>query len=422
MQILSGSRLDIEKAAQALREGLLVAFPTETVYGLGADARNPHALARVFEAKRRPAFDPLIIHLARREELEQVAKVRALPESRRALVAVLAENLWPGPLTLVLPKQDWVPDLATSGLPTVAVRVPSHPVAQALLQTAGIPVAAPSANPFGYLSPTCVAHVASQLRERVDYIIDGGPCTVGVESTILDMTGDVPLILRPGGTPQEKIEALIGPVAVLDRTSTRPSAPGQLPSHYAPRAELVLYDPGQIPSLAELVGAYLGTADQPAGTAGTHRREDAQAPAEVFASPAAHAPGMAAAIETNPAKTSALFDGSPHQRRTLWGFLFFDTPSRDAWYDRSGLWPGPDRGESEWLTAGQDLSCVIQVLSPHSDVVEGAANLFRVLHHFDERRVSCIFVERVPNRGVGVAVNDRLFKARGAAKKGKMEI
>ncbi|MCX7948791.1 MAG: L-threonylcarbamoyladenylate synthase [Treponemataceae bacterium] len=421
MQILSGSPGDIEKAAGALREGLLVAFPTETVYGLGADARNPHALARVFEAKRRPAFDPLIIHLARREELEQVANVGALPESRRALVAVLAENLWPGPLTLVLPKQDWVPDLATSGLPTVAVRVPSHPVAQALLQVAGIPVAAPSANPFGYLSPTCAAHVASQLGERVDYIIDGGPCTVGVESTVLDMTGDVPRILRPGGTPQEKIEALIGPVAVVDRTNARPTAPGQLPSHYAPRAELILYDPGQIPPLAELVGAYLGTTGQPDAAAGTHRQEDAQVSSEELAFLAAHATETAAAIETKPANVSAPFGGSLLQRPIRWGFLFFDTPSRDAWYDRSGLRPGRAQGESEWLTAGQELSCVIQVLSPHSDVVEGAANLFMMLHHFDEWGVSCIFAERVPNRGVGVAVNDRLFKARGAAKSGRRE-
>lgn len=247
---------------------------------------------------------------------------------------------------------------------------------------------------------------------------------VGVESTVLDMTGDVPRILRPGGTPQEKIEALIGPVAVVDRTSARPTAPGQLPSHYAPRAELILYDPGQIPPLTELVGAYLGTTGQPDAAAGAHCEKDTQAPAEVVASPVAHATETAAAIETietKPANVSAPFGASLHQRPIRWGFLFFDTPSRDAWYDRSGLRPGPAQEKSEWLTAGQELSCVIQVLSSHSDVVEGAANLFRMLHHFDERGVSCIFAERVPNRGVGVAVNDRLFKARGAAKRGGRE-
>ncbi|MCX7656179.1 MAG: L-threonylcarbamoyladenylate synthase [Treponemataceae bacterium] len=373
MQILKAYPEDIKKAAQALREGLLVAFPTETVYGLGADTRNPHALARVFEAKRRPSFDPLIIHLARREELELVADVSVLSESRRALVAVLLKNLWPGPLTLVLPKQSWVPDLATSGLPTVAVRVPAHPVAQNLLHTAGIPVAAPSANPFGYLSPTCADHVASQLGERVDYIIDGGSCTVGVESTVLDMTGDVPRILRPGGTPQETIEALIGPVALIDRTSSRPSAPGQLPSHYAPRAELVLYEPDQIPPLPELVGSYSCTTVRPASS-----------------------------------------DGGPQLTFPIWGFLFFDKASRDAWHKRSGLQPPQE--DTVWFSLEKELSYVVQVLSPHSDVVEGAANLFRILHDFDNWGVSRIFAERVPHRGVGVAVNDRLFKARGEAK------
>lgn len=387
MQILSSSRLDIEKAAQALLEGLLVAFPTETVYGLGADARNPHALARVFEAKRRPAFDPLIIHLARREELEQVANVGALPESRRALVAVLAENLWPGPLTLVLPKQDWVPDLATSGLPTVAVRVPAHPVAQALLQTAGIPVAAPSANPFGYLSPTCSEHVVSQLGDRVDYVIDGGMCPVGLESTVLDMTGPCPTILRPGGVAQDQIEALIGPVNAIDRTAERPTAPGQLPSHYAPRALLYLYERGSIPGLEQL---YPLIEEALGGT------------------------GRSTPLELSGQRGgSKLFPphGGEADFPLRWGLLFFDPPSRDAWLKQFD----PSVAEGS-VPMGVDPVPEVQILSEHSQVREAATHLFKVLHHFDDTGVALIFAERVPQEGLGVAVNDRLFKARAAAK------
>jgi len=231
---------DVERAATLLREGGLVAFATETVYGLGADALNPRAVARVFEVKNRPHFDPIIVHVAGPGEL--VLLVSRMPEH----AAVLAERFWPGPLTLVLPKTEIVPDLVTAGLSTVAVRVPDHPGALALLRAAKLPIAAPSANPFGCVSPTRAEHVAEQLGDRIDYLLDGGPCRVGVESTVLDLSGATPVLLRPGGLPVEEIEAAIGPVALkggaAHDAADRPlPAPGMLPRHYAPRTPLVLW-------------------------------------------------------------------------------------------------------------------------------------------------------------------------------------
>ncbi len=246
VRMLTCSEADLRLAAAALGAGELVAFPTETVYGLGADAFNPVALARIFEAKRRPHFDPLIVHIADLADLPVLADVGALEAAAAARVRLLAERLWPGPLTLILPKKPAVPDLATSGLPTVAVRFPAHPVARRLIELAGRPIAAPSANPFGYLSPTRAEHVRDQLGERVDYILDGGPCAVGVESTVLDLCRTPPAILRPGGTERERLEALIGPVAVVDGSAVLPTAPGQLAGHYAPGAPLALYARGAL--------------------------------------------------------------------------------------------------------------------------------------------------------------------------------
>ena len=221
----------IRRAAEVLRRGGLVAFPTETVYGLGADALNPRAVARIFEVKGRPAHDPLIVHLASAEALPQVAA--ALPP--RALV--LARRFMPGPLTLVLPKAPHVPDIVTAGLPTVAVRVPAHPVALALIRAAGCPVAAPSANRFGHASPTRAEHVVADLGDAVDLILDAGPTPIGVESTVLDLTQDSPVILRPGGVPREALEAVLGPVRLRERpapTQQAAPSPGMLSRHYAP--------------------------------------------------------------------------------------------------------------------------------------------------------------------------------------------
>ncbi|MFP3089421.1 threonylcarbamoyl-AMP synthase [Treponema sp. TIM-1] len=242
MRILTVSDFDIALAAEALRSGRLVAFPTETVYGLGADGFNPAALARVFEVKNRPRFDPLIIHIARVEGLELAADLELLEGEARRKTDLLCEKLWPGPLTLILPKRREIPELATAGLATVAVRLPDHPAAQKLIALSTGAVAAPSANPFGRLSPTRAEHVRDQLGDRVDLILDGGRTRVGVESTVLDMTGPSPRILRPGGVPQERIEALIGPVAPPQETEGPVNAPGQLKSHYAPRTPLTLYE------------------------------------------------------------------------------------------------------------------------------------------------------------------------------------
>jgi L-threonylcarbamoyladenylate synthase len=241
MKMLSVSDENLRVAADAIKAGLLVAFPTETVYGLGADVFNPASLARVFEAKRRPTFDPLIVHIAELAALDIVADLSALPRAAEEQARLMSERLWPGPLTLILPKRPTVPDLATSGLATVAVRFPDHPVARRLIELSTGAVAAPSANPFGYLSPTRAEHVATQLGERVDFIVDGGRCEVGVESTVLDLSAGKPTILRPGGMPIERIDAEIGSVEVFDRSVAAPKAPGQLPSHYAPHVPLKLY-------------------------------------------------------------------------------------------------------------------------------------------------------------------------------------
>lgn len=249
MNTLTVSESDLRIAAAALAAGKLVAFPTETVYGLGANAYDSRALARVFEAKRRPAFDPLIVHIADLSALDRVADLGALRPEAAEKARLLAERLWPGPLTLILPKRPVVSDLATSGLPSVAVRLPAHPVARRLIELSTGAIAAPSANPFGYLSPTRASHVRAQLGDRVDYIVDGGRCEVGVESTVLDLCGEEPTVLRPGGMEIERISALVGAVSIFDRSVAVPTAPGQLPSHYAPRAPLVLHAPGGLSSL-----------------------------------------------------------------------------------------------------------------------------------------------------------------------------
>ena len=232
---------DIARAAAILRDGGLVAFPTETVYGLGANALNERAVARVFEVKARPRFDPLIVHIA---EMEWLPRLTA---DFPPLAMQLAEKFWPGPLTLVLPKTSAVPDLVTAGGCTVAVRVPDHPVALRLLRAVDLPIAAPSANPFGRISPTCAEHVREQLGPRIDLILDGGPCRVGVESTVLQLTPQGPLLLRHGGTTLEEIEELIGKVRVATGSGAglpTPGlvSPGTLPQHYAPRTALVVVE------------------------------------------------------------------------------------------------------------------------------------------------------------------------------------
>jgi L-threonylcarbamoyladenylate synthase len=236
--LLPATRDSIARAAVLLRQGGVVAFPTETVYGLGALAFDARAVARIFEIKGRPSFDPLIVHVADRSMLEEV--VSAVPASGETLI----ERFWPGPLTLVLAKRPAVPGLVTAGLSTVAVRMSDHPVARALLEAVGSPLAAPSANPFGRLSPTRAEHVARML-DRVDLILDGGATMHGIESTIVALEPR-PVLLRPGAIAVEKIEAAIGPLERATRASAV-RAPGQLAQHYAPATPLRLIDPKLVP-------------------------------------------------------------------------------------------------------------------------------------------------------------------------------
>lgn len=231
---LAADAAGIATAADLLRAGRLVAFPTETVYGLGADARNEHAVAAVFAAKGRPHFNPLIVHVAEADSAFALGAADARAER-------LAAAFWPGPFTLVLPCRPRCPValLARAGLDTVALRVPAHPVALALIRAAEMPVAAPSANRSGEVSPTTAAHVREGLAGRIDAVLDGGPCSVGVESSVLDLTGRVPVLLRPGGVTVEAIEAIIGPVAMpMDQATAEGTrtlrSPGLLLSHYAP--------------------------------------------------------------------------------------------------------------------------------------------------------------------------------------------
>ncbi|MCG3118572.1 MAG: Threonylcarbamoyl-AMP synthase [bacterium] len=316
MNLISATPTSIQLAAEIIRNGNLVAFPTETVYGLGAEALKAQACAKIFAAKNRPYFDPLIVHIA---DLSWLEKLCARFDQR---ARQLAEKFWPGPLTMVVPKTDLVPDIVTAGLPNVALRMPNHPVALALLNAAQTPIAAPSANPFGYLSPTTAQHVAEQLGNQVDLILDGGPCAIGVESTILDLSGEPPTLLRPGGLPVESLELVVGNMVVPKAESPRPHAPGQLPSHYAPRTP-VEFLPGDF----------------------------------VF-----------------PANKKA-------------GLLVLQTPVENLPFFK------------------------IEILSPAGDLTEAAANLFSCLHRLDRAGLEVIYVERVPETGLGRAIMDRLRKA-----------
>ncbi len=222
---------DILKSVEILNHGGLVAMPTETVYGLAANGLDPSAVAKIFEAKNRPFFDPLILHIANVDTLNQI--VSNVPQKAK----ILMDYFWPGPLTFVLPKSNLVPDLVTSGHATVAVRMPKHPMAIELLSKLSFPLAAPSANPFGYVSPTTAQHVQDQLGNKIDYILDGGNCTVGIESTIISFEYE-PSILRLGGVTQQQIESIIGPVTLSVNEHSNPKAPGQLDQHYSPYCKL----------------------------------------------------------------------------------------------------------------------------------------------------------------------------------------
>ena len=229
-----GKVLSVTEAVNVLLKGQIVGLPTETVYGLGADATNEAAIAEVFKAKNRPSFDPLIVHVP---TLDAVKEIAELSEAAEQLFLAFS----PGPLTVVLPKKNTIPDLVTSGHNTVAVRIPAHPVMLEVLQSSGLYIAAPSANPFGFASPTTAQHVLDQLGSIISGVVDGGPCSVGIESTIVDMSSDAPKVLRLGGMALEQLERVLGGITT-ELSSSNPSAPGMLTSHYNPGTPLELFD------------------------------------------------------------------------------------------------------------------------------------------------------------------------------------
>ncbi len=219
---------DIDQARTILSNGGLVAIPTETVYGLAGNALDPEAVTKIFEVKNRPSFDPLIVHVSSLDKASLYCT--EIPDKGK----ILAEHFWPGPLTLLLPKDPRIPDIVTSGMPDVALRVPDNTLTLELLVSLSFPLVAPSANPFGYISPTTAAHVNQQLGDKIDYIIDGGAARVGLESTIVGFPDDLPTVYRLGGLSIDEIEKVIGPVRIMPHSSSNPKAPGMLKSHYAP--------------------------------------------------------------------------------------------------------------------------------------------------------------------------------------------
>lgn len=302
---------------QLLEAGQLVAFPTETVYGLGANALDVDAVLRIFEAKGRPQFDPLIVHCDSPEHAFALAS--DIPVAARQL----AQRFWPGPLTLVLPKRPIVPDLVTSGMPTVALRVPAHPLALELLTAFGGPIAAPSANKFGRISPTTAEHVRSEFGEELQLVLDGGPCRTGIESTIVSLVGPHPVLLRPGGISIELLKSLLPTLELPVADPTHPLAPGQLPSHYAPVTPLLI---GGKTAPDALLGKQLGF------------------------------------VGVGPTRSTS---GYAHV---------------------------------EWLSRTGELR-------------EAASQLFAALRRLDALRLDCIVAELAPDRGLGVAINDRLVRA-----------
>lgn len=311
----------ITRAADRLRRGGVVAFPTETVYGLGANAFDRNAIAKVFQLKGRPRFDPLIVHV------EDVDRVPQLVSCFSEQAQRLARAFWPGSLSIVLPKHRRVPDLVTAGLPTVAVRVPDHDLARQLIEQAATAIAAPSANRFGSISPTTADHVQAEFGERIDLVLDGGPCHRGVESTVISLV-DQPTLLRPGGIEVEAIEQVVGPLAIagLSNDSRSLPSPGMLRRHYAPRTPMRLVD---------------------------------------------------------------VIDLGLRQRSELRVGLLLFVPRRD-----------------------QDLDgfAAVEVLSSRGDLAEAAANLFAALRRLDAASLDSIIAERVPDQGLGRAINDRLMR------------
>ncbi|MFN3529878.1 MAG: L-threonylcarbamoyladenylate synthase [Bacteroidia bacterium] len=309
---------DIAKAVAYLCSGGLVAIPTETVYGLAANALDPVAVAGIFEAKQRPSFDPLIVHLPDFSVAELYCD--RIPEA----AGRLANRFCPGPLTFILPKKAIIPDIVTAGHPTVGIRIPRHPLSLGLLDLLDFPLAAPSANPFGYVSPTTAWHVAEQLGEKIGYILDGGPCEVGLESTIIDFSTKQPKVLRLGGLSLESLEEALGQSLEVQGSSSNPKAPGMLLKHYAPAKKMV-------------------------------------------------------------------WEASPLDASDI-------DPTQIARIRFNTFWPGEDPQHQFLLSAKGDLA-------------EAAGRLFGLLRELDKSDYALIRVERMPEHGLGRAINDRLQRA-----------
>ena len=332
----------IEEAARAIKEGKLVAFPTETVYGLGANAMDAAAVARIFAAKDRPANDPLIVHIAHIGQLGQCAS-RVPPSARK-----LALAFWAGPLTLILPKTPAIADIVTAGLPNVAVRVPAHRVARALMEMAGVPIAAPSANRFSRPSPTTAAHVIADLDGRVDLVLDGGAATIGLESSIVDFSVEPPVLRRPGGLSIEQIREHVPEVQIVDayqRPDQPQLAPGQLLKHYAPKAPVTLYE-GEAALVIARIAADVRT------LTASGERVGILAPEEDL-------------LELAPRLASIAVGGR----------------------------------------------VVSRAYGARRDPERAARELFQSLRAFDADEVTSILAIAMPTKGVGFAIRDRLFRA-----------
>lgn len=310
---------DIDIAASLLKDGKVIAIPTETVYGLAANALNPSAVKKIYEIKNRPLTSPLIIHLPDTTQLKKY--VKTIP----AIAEKLAENFWPGALTLLLPKNHLIPDIVTAGLPHVAVRIPNHPITLKLLRQLDFPLAAPSANPFGYISPTSAEDVKRILFGKIDYILDGGLCALGLESTIVGFDGETPIIYRVGAISSEAIEKIAGKVEINNKVTSKPISSGMLPSHYAPHTPLYLTN------------------------------------------------NIEALLKTYP--------------NTGIGILAF-------------------KHSSSLIAENNQV-----ILSSSGNLDEAAHNLYKALHHLDNLKLERIIAERVPDIGIGIAINDRLERA-----------
>jgi L-threonylcarbamoyladenylate synthase len=359
---------DTAKAAALLRSNELVAIPTETVYGLAANALDANAVVKIFEAKNRPAFDPLIVHVA------GIAQFHAYAEEIPDQAMFLAEKVCPGPVTFILKKKTIIPDLVTSGHPTVGLRVPNHPLTLQLLHELDFPLAAPSANPFGYTSPTTAQHVQQQLGEKLNYILDGGACTVGLESTIIDFSSAEPKVLRLGGLSLEFIEDSLGQKLAVQTSSSNPKAPGMLISHY---------NPGKPVLVGDIKERIRQLANEPMGELAVERMGEL-------------ANGRMGELADK--RMGELANGRIGQ--------LTNGPIGELAVERIGV-----------LAFKEYFSGIThknqRILSPAGDLTEAARNFFSMLRSFNAMDVDVVIAEWLPDVGLGRAINDRLKRAGG---------